>query len=680
VHLFQFNVSVGPAPAQDSGRDRPSVGNLVQSWLRTPAMVAEDHSLFLAKGNTGGSDVAEVCAIVEEASDAEAVRESLLRFLGERCPGSEARADLIEVSAGQFADLVGRFDRREAAVLDRHGLLELCRTLGNGALHFRGIGSPLLEDGLIRGGRGRQERPELACRSALSQSLTAELERIRQGGRQAPASGQPVHYVLESASPSYAARTRDVLLEALWDNGRLRHRRWVQLGINEDTCLRGGMAHGLYRGCVGGTVVVNLRRQSGDQGPFASAELHALAQICETALEFRREVLTLFILPAGSEAARQTLEEELGTTPLVTIKEEVVFGAAARKYLRASARALGLKPDRRLVRAVKDDQTGLLGSDLDNTLGEWFQDRLVDTVYPQYREFARSSGAASRQARGAALKELNAMIGLTEAKTVVAQALDFYQAQHLLRTAGLKAEALSGHMVFTGHPGTAKTAVARLFAQIAKDNGLLSKGNLVECGRADLVGRFVGWTAPTVIGKFREAQGSVLFIDEAYSLVDEKAGLFGDEAINTIVQEMENRRGELIVILAGYPDKMDEFLARNPGLRSRVAFHVRFPDYNVEELLDITELIARQKGRELAGGVRDKLRPIFAAAIRTPDFGNGRYARNLVERAERRQAGRLVRLAPGELTPKRALTLTPEDFESFETDRARRFPVGFQAA
>jgi hypothetical protein len=676
--LFQFNVSAGLAPAGTPGQDRPAAGRLVQSWAKGPFAAGQDRSIFPPPGNSGGSDATEFGVILDQSADAEVLRESLTRYLTERCPGSEVFVDWVEVSASQFASLVEASNRRDAAVLERRGLLELCRTLGNGPRFFGGS-RPVLEDGLIGGDRSREQLDQFAGRSPLGQALTVELERIRQGGRQTLDSGHPVHYVLESASPRHAAQLRDALLDALWAAGRLRNRRWVGIRVDEDTQLSGNLVRGLYQGSAGGTVVVDLRPHGVDQGLLATAELRALAQLCETALACRQDVLTMFSLPISGEAARQVLDEEFGGTPLVTIKEEAMFGAVARKYLRASATALGVKPDAKLIRAVKDNDTGFLGSDLDTALGDWFQDRLVDTVYPQYHEFSRGAGAASRRTRGAALKELNAMIGLAEAKAALAEALDFHQAQHILRAAGLKTEALSGHMVFTGNPGTAKTAVARLFAQIMKDNGVLSKGDLVECGRADLVGRFVGWTAPTVKNKFREAQGSVLFIDEAYSLVDDRAGMFGDEAINTIVQEMENRRGDLIVVFAGYPDKMEHFLARNPGLRSRIAFHVRFPDYSAEELLDITELIAKQKGRELAGGVRDQLRPVFAAALRAPDFGNGRYARNLVERAERRQAGRLIKLAPGELTPKLAATLVPEDFEAPETARARRFPVGFQA-
>lgn len=143
------------------------------------------------------------------------------------------------------------------------------------------------------------------------------------------------------------------------------------------------------------------------------------------------------------------------------------------------------------------------------------------------------------------------------------------------------------HMVFIGNSGTAKTTAARLFARIMKDNGLLSKGQLIEVGRGDLVGKCVGWTAQTVQAKFKVAIGGVLFIDEAYSLVDKHSGSFGDEAINTIVQEMENHREDVVAIFAGYPNKMEGFLQKNPGLRSRIAFHVPFADYTSDEISTI---------------------------------------------------------------------------------------------
>ena len=253
------------------------------------------------------------------------------------------------------------------------------------------------------------------------------------------------------------------------------------------------------------------------------------------------------------------------------------------------------------------------------------------------------------------------MIGLREAKAVIRKALDYFKVQKLYKDRGLQDTRPTMHMVFTGNPGTAKTTVARLFAQIMRDNGLLSRGELYEVGRADLVGKYVGWTAQLVKQKFREAQGSVLFIDEAYSLLDDRNGLYGDEAINTIVQEMENNRDNMVVIFAGYPDPMEQFLSRNPGLRSRIAFHVPFPDYNTEELVSIAELLAGKKGLHFTQQAYDKLRNILSTARTSADFGNGRYVRSLLEQARMEQASRIVKMNGETLTEETLRTLTAED-------------------
>ena len=175
------------------------------------------------------------------------------------------------------------------------------------------------------------------------------------------------------------------------------------------------------------------------------------------------------------------------------------------------------------------------------------------------------------------------------------------------------------------------------------------------------MGRYVGWTAPLIQEKFKQAEGGVLFIDEAYSLVDDRNGSYGDEAINTIVQEMENHRDDVVVIFAGYQDKMEGFLDKNPGLRSRIAFHVPFEDYNAEELCEIAELFVKKNGMCFADGAVDKLRGLFAEARKEKNFGNGRYVRNVVEQAKMAQASRLLKKEWDEITQGDITTLCAED-------------------
>ena len=213
-------------------------------------------------------------------------------------------------------------------------------------------------------------------------------------------------------------------------------------------------------------------------------------------------------------------------------------------------------------------------------------------------------------------------------------------------------------MVFSGNPGTAKTTVARLVARIMKQKGILSKGDLIEVGRADLVGKYVGWTAKTVQEYFEKAKGSILFIDEAYSLIDDNNS-FGAEAINTIVQEMENNREDVVVIFAGYGREMRDFIDQNSGLKSRISFFVDFPDYSNQELYQILELFARKNHYELDNDVY----PQFMGSLTDIEVkrGNGRYVRNIFEGAKLRQAERLMKL-PKKQRVKGLYTLIGEDF------------------
>lgn len=204
------------------------------------------------------------------------------------------------------------------------------------------------------------------------------------------------------------------------------------------------------------------------------------------------------------------------------------------------------------------------------------------------------------------------MIGLTSVKEQINHIIttDIVEKERKKRK-GNTYESGTMHMIFGGNPGTVKITVARLFAEIMKDEKVLSSGNFVEAGRAELVGNHVGATAPLVKKKFKEAQGGVLFIDEAYSLCDSYENGFGDEAINTLVQEMENHRDDVIVIFAGYPDQMQQFLDRNPGMPSRVAFHVEFEDYSIQELCDITRLILSRKQMMITNAAMEKLKNIY---------------------------------------------------------------------
>lgn len=255
--------------------------------------------------------------------------------------------------------------------------------------------------------------------------------------------------------------------------------------------------------------------------------------------------------------------------------------------------------------------------------------------------------------------ELEEIVGLDGIKQYVLSLEDNFAVQARRREAGLKTAGISMHMIFTGNPGTGKTTIARLISKYLKAIGVLTGGQLVEVTRADLVGRYVGHTAPLTTKVLESAVGGVLFIDEAYSLYRGKEDSFGLEAIDTLVKGMEDHRDDLIVILAGYSREMEQFLTANSGLKSRFPNIIEFPDYTGEELLAIARLQAKGKGYEIDARCDTNLLLYFNAVqlARARDAGNGRLARNKVEQAILNQSKRLAAQPEAELS-----LLLPEDF------------------
>jgi SpoVK/Ycf46/Vps4 family AAA+-type ATPase len=260
---------------------------------------------------------------------------------------------------------------------------------------------------------------------------------------------------------------------------------------------------------------------------------------------------------------------------------------------------------------------------------------------------------------GDPLAELAELVGLEPVKEQVRRLVAEARADQLRQTAGMPESDRSRHVVFVGNPGTAKTTVARLLARIYAQLGLLANGHLVEAGRVDLVGQYVGQTAPKVRRMFNRASGGVLFIDEAYALMPEDAGRdFGTEAVATLLKLMEDRRDEVVVIAAGYPVQMERFLASNPGLASRFPKTLTFDDYTDDELYAIFVLVAGQHGFVLGEGVEETVRSLLPNP-RPPAFGNGRFIRNIFEEAVSIQSERIVDLQ--DPTPDEIRTLLAED-------------------
>ena len=273
------------------------------------------------------------------------------------------------------------------------------------------------------------------------------------------------------------------------------------------------------------------------------------------------------------------------------------------------------------------------------------------------------------------MDELQALVGIKSAKDQVKKILAFAKMRKAMEEKGEQLEPITLNMEFVGNPGTAKTTVARIVAGVLKEIGIIKTGEFIEVGRADLVAQYVGQTAPMVKSVFQRAKGGVLFIDEAYSLLDKGNGRFGDEALNTIVQEMENNRKDTIVIFAGYPDEMDEFFLRNPGLRSRVPFRVRFDDYTTDELSDICELEAGKRGFLIDVKAKELIKEICESSKQNIENGNGRFCRNLVEKAVLNFA--LRNYGGDEAAENIEYILKKEDFNDITVFNRKKTAIGF---
>ena len=257
------------------------------------------------------------------------------------------------------------------------------------------------------------------------------------------------------------------------------------------------------------------------------------------------------------------------------------------------------------------------------------------------------------------LAELDELVGLSGVKDEIHRQAAVLRIEGLRKEAGLGSPTITRHLVFNGNPGTGKTTVARLLAGIYKALGLLSKGQLVEVDRSELVAGYLGQTAQKTAEVVKSAIGGVLFIDEAYALSGDQ---YGSEAINTLVKEMEDHRNDLVVIVAGYPGPMAVFVAQNPGLESRFRTHLDFPDYTDDELVQIFGLMASDAEYDAGPEVLDRLRAGLLTTPRGESFGNARHVRNLLEAAIGRHAWRLREV--GEPSVEQLRTLAADDLDA----------------
>lgn len=502
----------------------------------------------------------------------------------------------------------------------------------------------------------------------LDEEYKRELDRIYAGKTLKRPIGNPAHYFMVSNDDDARMVRNRNLVFSLFHKGRINTRKYTIIGLR-DRRISEWHIEQLYRINADGVIVLRVDEDI----LFESETRHykwRWSGVVNIIKRYASSVVTIISMDNASMNTRNRIISSLHGIALIKFYDQEYKGESAVDCFCEIARQNGTNaPESEIEKIRKSDRTYSKRA-LQTIYSDWYNEYVATVQFPEYAAyFNGKSGEDDTLNEKSAYDKLSEMIGLGNVKKVIDGAINYFKLQKEYKERGIDFARPAMHMVFSGNPGTAKTTVARLLAQILRDNKVLSRGELVEVGRADLVGEYVGQTAPQVKDVFRRAKGSVLFIDEAYSLLDDKKGLYGDEAINTIVQEMENARDDMIVVFAGYKKEMEEFVERNPGLSSRIAFHIDFDDYSEGELLDITKLLARQNSIIIDESCDQKLLDIYKKARQNPSFGNGRYARNVLEKAKFNQANRLATQDLEYLSNEQLETIIADDVSYEQTQK-----------
>ena len=513
-------------------------------------------------------------------------------------------------------------------------------------------------------------------------SLKEELMRIYSPKSHKGFAGHPVHYIVRGKSRLAAMHIIDALVAALYANKRVASNRISYFSRLEDGSINSdNIINTVLKYAGNTTVVLEIPNKTSFRGFDGQDEI--LRSLGRKIRNYCYE--TLFILVEVEDSSREVSSNLLkhleGSMDWLLLREGSGNAEQARRYMNYLACQSEQRPFETEVLMEAMPEGNYTTSDVLQMFDPLLRKRLCREYYPDYAEVKLCTDEAEANERvsaGKSLKEMEKLVGLAGPKVLIRRMVALQKLRQIKKDFKMQSGFNSMHMVFAGNPGSAKTTMARLLAKILLEEQVLKTGAFVECGRGDLVGKYVGWTAKLVKQKFKEASGGVLFIDEAYALLEDHNS-FGTEAINTIVQEMENHRDDVLVIFAGYPDKMRDFIDYNEGMRSRIAMYVDFPDYNVEELLEILKLMANERGCRLSPSIFAKCREMFSEAVQAEDFGNGRYVRNVLETAIMNQAERLMADTSRSITRQMAASLRAEDFVpvKVEIEKVKKGGLGF---
>ena len=611
-----------------------------------------------------------------EISDMELIAQAVISYL------CEIDLEVVDISAKEitffrFAELLEKASKNnfiddEDDELDRLGVDDIRRFCG----------TDRLSEEICEQISDERSALEKARAIVCFPDLEDEISRIFSAKTVSGPKYHPVHYVLMSDNVEQRRMARNLIIGSLHLACRLSSLRMCLVGMgllefggrleNPDRIMRM-----VFKSQEGATMVLQPELKSLPSGVLDSSH-QQLQTLCSGIRSNHRSTLYFIEIGSNDDMLLDQIRLELPKIRLVVLREKAMTLDNAKRFISELASRDGIDSVASLLSEIDTKEGRLFPAELSSMYERWLDDHMCEKLFPQYKTIELNEDLVEQKVEGTAYSRLMNMIGLTEAKRTLQNAIDFHRGLKRYSDFGIKVKRGSMHMVFTGNPGSAKTTVARLFAQILKDNGILKSGRFIEAGRYNIVDMYLGGTAPRVHRLFEQAVGGVIFIDEAYSLVDGNRGLYGDEAINAIVQEMENHRTDVIVIFAGYPDKMRVFLESNPGLRSRIAFNVHFEDYSSDELFGILQLFAKDQNMILGPDVEARVKEVFDQARVHPDFGNGRFVRNIFEQAQMRQSTRIVSMKSGKLSKKLISTLIADDFvlpEEYK-DRGER-QIGF---
>ena len=516
-----------------------------------------------------------------------------------------------------------------------------------------------------------------AHRLLADDTFFEELERIYSPLNKHKFYGFPVHYKINASSRETAKRLVELLAKALYSNQRLKSSRITYVTETNPDYHRSDFDD-LCENSFASLVAVECSEDDAENSNYARDAQRKCENIIENIKKYSSRVQFILVDIGGANKICKNCISKLTASDIdfIEIGEGRGSEKQAKIYLYELLKENHVVYDKADFVLPKQDDYSVF--DIVQTYNKIKTGSIKNSIYKAYKD-CKKIEIEKPETLSNSYDKLQKMVGLTEIKSIIDQIISAQKIKKMRKSLGLNIADTAKHMIFTGNPGSAKTTVARLLASILYDEHVLNKNKFVECGRQDLVGKYVGWTAKQVEAKFNEAQGGILFIDEAYSLV-EKGGYYGDEAINTIVQMMENYRDDVIVIFAGYPDKMKKFLEKNEGFRSRVAFHIDFPDYNGDELCDILKLMTEDKGYTLDDEAAKKCKSIFEIACKNAEFGNGRFVRNVLEQAIIKQSARICsEYTDTEVDEKVISILSAADFDinAVQTYKSPKVAIGF---